>query len=177
MDPKQNKKPKQEDKDEKNTEQLKNEELTEPEKQDSHQKELEDLRKTVDEMKNKYLRALADYQNFENRVREEKLAVREEATISLLHRLVPFLDNLEQAEIFIKDKGLEMIRKQYLQALEGIGIKELDVMGKEFDPHTAEAIDIVEGEKDNIIVEVLRKGYVYHDRVLRPAQVKVSKKK
>ena len=128
-------------------------------------------------MKNKYLRALADYQNFENRVREEKLAVGEAATVSLLHQIIPFLDNLEQAEIFIKDKGLEMIRKQYLQTLEAIGIKEIEVQGKEFDPHTAEAIDTVEGEKDNIVAEVLRKGYMYRDRILRPAQVKVSKKK
>lgn len=161
------------DKKQKADEEVKQEEVIE----NPQQKEIEELKKSVEEMKNKYLRALADYQNFENRAREEKQQVREEATVSLLHRLVPFLDNLEQAEIFIKDKGLEMIRKQYMQALESIGIKEIDVMGKEFDPFTAEAIDIVEGEKENIVVEVLRKGYQYKDRILRPAQVKVSKKK
>lgn len=145
--------------------------------EDKHQKEIEELKQNADEMKNKYLRALADYQNFEKRVREEKFAVREEVTFQLLLRLVPFLDNLDQAEIFIKDKGLEMIRKQYFQSLEEMGIKEIPVLGKEFDPHIAEAIEMVDGEKDNIMVEVLRKGYQYHEKVLRPAQVRVSRKK
>lgn len=145
--------------------------------QHDHTKELEDIKKSAEEFKNKYLRALADYQNLEKRVREEKMTNREDVTFQLLLRLLPFLDNLEQAEVFIKDKGLEMVRKQYYQALEEIGIKEIEVLGKEFDPHIAEAIDIVEGEKDNIMVEVLRKGYRYGEKVLRPAQVKVSKKK
>ncbi len=138
--------------------------------------EVPDHKQSAEEFKNKYLRALADYQNLEKRVREEKMAVREDVTFQLLLRLLPFLDNLEQAEIFIKDKGLEMVRKQYFQALEEIGIKEIEVLGREFDPHIAEAIDSVEGEKDNIMVEVLRKGYRYGEKVLRPAQVKVSKK-
>ena len=173
MDPKQNNKHKPTEP--KKDEQMQTE-VKDQKHQEDHAKELEEIKKSAEEFKNKYLRALADYQNLEKRVRDEKLATREEVTFSLLLRLLPFLDNLEQAEIFIKDKGLEMIRKQYLQTLEEVGIKEIEVLGKEFDPYFSEAIDIVEGEKDNIIVEVLRKGYKYGERVLRPAQVKVSKK-
>ena len=55
-------------------------------------------------------------------------------------------------------------------------IEELDVLGKEFDPHTAEVVDLVKGEKENIVVEVIRKGYRFYDTILRVAQVKVSKK-
>lgn len=172
MDPKHDKKNKQE-----NAEEVKTENVQLEKKEDPCKKEIEELKQSVEEMKNKYLRALADYQNFEKRVFEEKLATREEVTFQLLLRLIPFLDNLDQAEIFIKDKGLEMIRKQYYQGLEEMGIKEIPVLGKEFDPHIAEAIEMVDGEKDNIMVEVLRKGYQYHDKVLRPAQVRVSKKK
>lgn len=172
MDPKHDKKNKQE-----NTEEVKTENVQPEKKEDPCKKEIEELKQSVEEMKNKYLRALADYQNFEKRVFEEKLATREEVTFQLLLRLIPFLDNLDQAEIFIKDKGLAMIRKQYYQGLEEMGIKEIPVLGKEFDPHIAEAIEMVDGEKDNIMVEVLRKGYQYHDKVLRPAQVRVSKKK
>lgn len=178
MDPKDNKENKEEKKIETKVEEPVEIVAEETEqKEDPHAAEITKLKETAEEMKNKYLRALADYQNFEKRVREEKFAVGEEVTFQLLLRLVPFLDNLVQAEIFIKDKGLEMIRKQYYQGLEEMGLKEIPVLGKEFDPHVAEAIEMVEGEKDDIMVEVLRKGYQYHDKVLRPAQVKVSKKK
>lgn len=138
--------------------------------------EVEMLKQEVTDMKSKYLRALADYQNLEKRFHGERMIIREDVTFQLILRLLPFLDNLEQAEIFIKDKGLDMIRKQYYQQLTEMGIEEIKVLGKEFDPHIAEAIDVVEGEKDNVIVEVLRKGYKYKEKILRPAQVKVSKK-
>jgi molecular chaperone GrpE len=91
-------------------------------------------------------------------------------------RLLPFLDNLEKAELFIKDPGLKMIKDQFMQTIKEMGVEEIDVMGKEFDPHTAEAIDIVEGEKDDIVVEVFEKGYKLGQKILRPAKVKVSKK-
>lgn len=134
------------------------------------------LKKTAEDYKNKYLRALADYQNFENRTRQQ----RDEQTISvkkrLLTEMLPFLDNLEKAEVFLKDDGLKIIKKQFYQTLENEGLKEADLLGQEFDPHLAEAIEVVEGEEANKIVEVLRKGYMLGDEVLRVAQVKVSKK-
>lgn len=129
-----------------------------------------------DEYKTKYLRALADYQNFERRVREDRIATSKNAQAATLMRLLPFLDNLEQAEIFIQDKGLKMIKEQFYSVLKEMGLEEIEVAGKEYDPHLAEAIDIVEGEKDDHVVEVLRRGYMCGGKILRPAQVKVSKK-
>ncbi len=132
--------------------------------------------KMTEEFKNKYLRALADYQNYEKRVKEEKEELVRIANAGLILKLLPFLDNLEKAEIFIKDPGLKLIKDSFYKTLAEIGVKEIPVIGKEFDPHIAHAIGVVEGDKDNIVVEVMQKGYEYQGKVLRVAQVKVSKK-
>lgn len=130
-----------------------------------------------EDYKNKYLRALADYQNLEKRVREEKDQIVKNAAAHVMVRLLPFLDSLDKAEIFVKDEGLKMVREQFQKALQEEGLEELEVLGKEFDPYTSEVVDIAEGERDNIVIEVLRKGYRMGEKILRVAQVKVSKKK
>ncbi|OGK11821.1 nucleotide exchange factor GrpE [Candidatus Roizmanbacteria bacterium RIFCSPLOWO2_01_FULL_37_12] len=139
-------------------------------------KENEELKKQIEDFKNKYLRALADYQNYEKRVKVEKDQVSQTVTKNVLLKLLPFLDNLDKAQAFVKDNGLKMIKDNFFKALQEIGLEEIQVLGKPFDPYTAEAIDIVEGKDDNIIVEVLRKGYKYKGQILRVAQAKVSKK-
>lgn len=138
--------------------------------------EIEELKKQVDEFKNKYLRALADYQNLEKRVADEKQEIIKNANKNLILKLLPFLDTLDKAEIFIKDQGLKMAKDQLIQVLKEYGLEEIEVLNKEFDPNLAEAIDIVKGEKDNQVVEVLRKGYKLASKILRVAQVKVTKK-
>ena len=144
--------------------------------QDKSKEEIESLKKQAEEYKNKYLRALADYQNFEKRVREEREEVVKSANKSLILKLLPFLDNLEKAEVFIKDQGLKLSKDQMEKALEELGLEELEVINKEYDPYTAEVIEIVKGDKDNIVVEVIRRGYKLGDKILRVAQVKVTKK-
>ncbi|MBI3620479.1 nucleotide exchange factor GrpE [Candidatus Roizmanbacteria bacterium] len=137
--------------------------------------EVERLKKENEEWKNKYLRALADYQNFEKRVRDEKNELIKIGVLNTVLRLLPFLDHIEKAEIFIKDAGLKMIREQFYGMLKEIGVEELPVAGKVFDPHLAEAVEVVPGEKANTVIGVFRKGYQFQGRVLRVAQVKVSK--
>jgi len=144
--------------------------------QDKSKEEIESLKKQAEEYKNKYLRALADYQNFEKRVREEREEVVKSTNRNLILKLLPFLDNLEKAEVFIKDQGLKLSKDQMEKALEELGLEELEVINKEYDPYTAEVIEIVKGDKDNIVVEVIRRGYKLGDKILRVAQVKVSKK-
>ncbi|OGK28128.1 nucleotide exchange factor GrpE [Candidatus Roizmanbacteria bacterium RIFCSPHIGHO2_02_FULL_39_9] len=139
-------------------------------------KGIEELKKQAEEYRNKYLRALADYQNYEKREREEKNQVQELAITHILVRLLPFLDHLEKAEVFIKDKGLKMVKDNFEKVLESIGLEQIDATGKEFDPHTAEAIEIVDGDRDNIVKEVIRRGYKRNGKVIRVAQVRVSKK-
>lgn len=138
---------------------------------------IEKLKREVEDYKNRYLRALADYQNLEKRFTEEKEQLIFQANKNLLLKLLPILDNLEKAELFIKDEGLKMIRNSFFQILKSEGVEEIDILGKEFDPHLAEAVEVVEGEKNNIVVEVVRKGYKINNKILRVAQVKVSKQK
>lgn len=130
-----------------------------------------------EELNNKYLRALADYQNLQNRVEASRMQVRQDATVHVLMSLLPFLDNLEAAEVFIKDPGLAMIKNQFAKQLEQMGLQKIEVLNKEFDPHTAEAVDIVQSPQDNIVLEQVRPGYQFVDRVIRPAQVRVGKSK
>jgi len=139
-------------------------------------KEIELLKQQTEEFKNKYLRALADYQNLEKRISEEKFEIIKNANKHLILGLLPFLGNLEKAEVFIKDKGLKITKDHLFNILKEIGLEEIEVLNKEYDPNSAEVIDTVEGDKDNIVTEVLRKGYKLNDKILQVAQVKVTKK-
>jgi len=140
------------------------------------QLEIVALKQQVEEFKNKYLRAIADYQNLEKRVNEERFELMKMANKNLLIKILPFLDNLEKAELFVKDEGLKISKDHFFQILKEAGLEEMDLLNKEFDPNFAEAIDIVAGKEDNKVVEVVKKGYMFEDKIIRVAQVKVSKK-
>ena len=142
---------------------------------DKFTQEIDSLKQQIEEFKNKYLRALADYQNLEKRVNEERFELVKTANKSLLIKILPFLDNLEKAEVFVRDPGLKISKEHFLQILKEAGLEEIDLLNKDFDPNLAEAIDIIAGIKDNKVVEILRKGYKFEDKILRIAQVKVSK--
>lgn len=138
--------------------------------------EEEKLKQELADCNGKYLRALADYQNFEKRVRDEKMELISEANKHFIIKLLPFLDNLNKAEVFFQDAGLKMIKNELLEILKNEGVETIDIQGKEFDPHIAEAVDVAPGEKDNIVLEVVQEGYTLNSKILRVAQVKVSKK-
>ncbi len=138
--------------------------------------ETDSLKKEVEAYRNKYLRALADYQNLEKRVSEEKESYKKNVIGQMILKMLPVLDSLEKAEVFIKDEGLAIVKNNLWQILSGLGVEEIAVLNREFDPFSAEAVEIVAGDKDNMVVEVIKKGYRYEGRVLRPAQVKVGKK-
>lgn len=146
-----------------------------PEKKCQCEGEINNLKKQAEEYKNKYLRALADYQNFEKRIIAGKEEIGQNANIILITKLLSFLDGLDKAELFIKDKNLKIIKDNFYKLLSLEGLEEIDVLGHDYDPYTAEVIDLVEGKKDSVVVEVLRKGYKLNGKMLRVAQVKVSK--
>jgi len=133
------------------------------------------LKAQVEEMKLKYLRALADYQNYEKRMIQDRARIMKMAHQEVLIQLLPVFDNIDTAEVFVKDPGLKMVVVQLHSTLESMGITELKVLDKEFDPYTAEAIELVPGKKANFVVEVISKGYGYEGEVIRPAKVKVGK--
>lgn len=128
------------------------------------------------EWKDKYLRALADYHNLEQRV-ENQIKLRQlDAKKKLLLSFLSILDNIDRAEIFVKDAGLVLVKDEFIKILKSEGVYEIELLNKEFNPQFAECIEVVNGDKDNIVIEILQKGYMMGELLLRPAQVRVSKK-
>lgn len=124
--------------------------------------------------KDRYMRALADYKNLQRQVDGERKLIFTLATANVLEQIIPTVDLLYKAEIFMKDPGMQMVKDQLVHVLEEFGLKEIEFLGKEYDPHMAEVVGTVEGEKENIVVEVVRRGYMLGDKVIRVGQVKVG---
>ena len=134
----------------------------------------EELQKQIEEWKSKYLRALADYQNLEKRTSEEKQEIRRYASERILLKLLPVFDTLVKAQSHLNDKGLELVLKEFHAILLEQGVSRIDVVEKEFNPHEMECVEVVEGQ-DNVVVEEVLPGYMIHGKVLRVARVKVGK--
>ncbi len=134
----------------------------------------DELHKQLEECENKYRRALADYQNLQKRVGEEKQDWVRAANRELLLRLLPVLDTLMLASQHVDDQGLKVSINQFLDALKNEGVKRIETGGKDFDPHLMECVSIEEGG-ENKVLEETRTGYMIYDKILRPAQVKVGK--
>jgi len=136
---------------------------------------LEKCKAQQEEMKQNYLRALADYKNLEHRMDQERFRMRNAVKREFVEQLLPVLDNLDQATVFNTDPGLKMISSLFQKSLQRLGVEEIKLIGTEFDPANAEVIEVVQGEKDNVIVEVVQKAYQIDGSVIRHAKVKVSK--
>lgn len=132
-----------------------------------------------DDYKQAYHRALADYQNLQKRVERERDQIIEFSGSVILYKFLEVFDNLLTAQNHLKDPGLEMVITQFRKVFEDQGLQELDIeLGvTEFDPHFHEAVTEVAGEPDGTIAEVIKKGFVLRDKVLRPATVIVNRKK
>lgn len=143
-------------------------------------KELDDEKKTSEESNKKYLTMLAEYDNFRRRSAKEKESAYSDAYIDVLEKILPVLDNLERAAAY-KDgesvlHGLELTLKSFNEVLSKLGIKEIDAVGGKFDPNLHNAVMHVEDDEhgEGEVVEVLQKGYMCGDKVLRYAMVKVA---
>lgn len=132
------------------------------------------LQEKVTELESQVKRVLADYQNAEKRTREEKSEWIRIANKELLLRLLPVLDTIVLAAKHSDDKTLGVTLQQFLGVLASEGVKRIQTEEKTFDPKTMECIAVVQG-KNNTVLEELRAGFLLHDKVLRPAQVKVGK--
>ncbi|MFH1073652.1 MAG: nucleotide exchange factor GrpE [Candidatus Firestonebacteria bacterium] len=135
--------------------------------------------------KDKALRALADLNNASKRLQKEKEDFVKYAAGELLVKLIPALDDFENAikgEVKVDEnflKGVKMIYGNLKEALEKEGLKKQDAQGKKFDPNLHEVVmteDTLDAKKDGIITEIFRQGYMFKDIVVRPALVKVYKK-
>jgi len=134
-------------------------------------------RSVVVRLENQLKRALADYHNLERRVDEERKLLAQLSSAILIEKFLPILDNLENAQKHLSDQGLEMVIKQFKDILAAEGVEEIAAEGTQFDPHFHEATEVVEGQKDGLVVKVARKGYKINGKVLRPAQVAVGRTK
>ena len=130
------------------------------------------------ETNDKYLRVLAEYDNFRKRTQKEREALYQDAYIDAVSALLPIVDNVEMALKFTVDendkKGIEMIVSAVHQTLEKMGVSEVET--KTFDPSLHNAVMHVDDESlgEGEIVEVFQKGYARGDRVIRYAMVKVA---
>jgi len=134
------------------------------------------------EWRDKYLRALAELDNYRKRTERDREIARTYATESLLRDVLPIVDDLERALAIDASadairEGVALALRHLLKVLESKGMKQIDALGLPFDPRFHEATGVVPAAPDTpagTVVEELRKGYVFHDRVLRPARVQIA---
>lgn len=145
--------------------------------------QLQKLQAEKQDLLSTLVRRQADFENYRKRVEKERHAERHRGVELLVEHLLPVLDAFDRALAGHDEaanaeyrKGFELIRRQLWDALSKQGLKRIEAVGKEFDPHLHHAIERVETPKhpDGTVVEELQQGYTFHDRVLRPAMVRVA---
>lgn len=140
--------------------------------------------KEAEENFNKWQRTLAEFDNFRKRTIKEKTLMYENGAREVVEKLLPVLDNFERALSHINDdekdtavaKGVEMIYKQLLTTFSDLGIQEIDALGGDFDPNLHHAVQHEENDDygENEVIEVLQKGFIYKERVIRHSMVRVA---
>lgn len=147
-------------------------------------KELEQKDEKIAQLTNQCQRTMAEFDNYRKRTEKEKASMYGMGVKDVVEKVLPVIDNFERgfSQVTEDDEqdpfvtGMQAIYKQFQTVLEGIGIKPIEAVGKEFDPNLHNAVMHVEDESvgDNMVVEELQKGYMYHDQVVRHSMVKVA---
>ena len=145
--------------------------------------ELEKKEKTIAELKDRYQRLMAEFENARKRNEKEAGRRYDIGACEVLEKLLPVVDNFERAMESLPDdekdtgfaQGIGMIYKQLMDTLEGIGVKAMDPVGSEFNADYHNAVMHEENEEmgENLVAEEFQKGYLYKDQVLRHSMVKV----
>jgi molecular chaperone GrpE len=143
------------------------------------------LKEKLDEMQDKYMRQVAEFDNFRKRTDKEKAQMFDAGASSVLEKILPIVDNFERGLATIpedqKDSafadGMNKIYKQLVKQLEDLGVKPIDAQGTEFDPNFHNAVMQVDSEEveSGYVAQELQKGYMFHDTVLRHSMVSVAK--
>lgn len=145
-----------------------------PEETEEVDNGIEELKVQLEECETKYKRALADYQNLEKRVSEQRIDLIRSANKDLLLRILTVLDTLVLAQQHTADKTIEVSINHFLDVLKSEGVIKIKTVGEDFDPALMEAISTEEGKEGKVINEV-RAGFMLNDKLLRAAQVTVGK--
>ena len=158
---------------------------------EDHDKEIEDLRKKIEETEkeamanfDKYLRSVAELDNYKKRAIKEKADIIKYGKEELVKDILPFMDSLDRAlehdtgDIQVFKDGIALIQDQLLCCLKKHGVERIETAGADFDPNFHEALMQVESDQheDNKIVNEMEKGYLLNGRLVRPSRVCVCKK-
>lgn len=155
-----------------------------PEAENTEEKAEEKTEEKADDGNEKYVRLMAEFQNYKKRVAKEKNDIREYATEKLVMELLPVLDNFERALAASAEddpagyaKGMELIFTQMVTELQKSGLSEVEAEGQDFDPTKHNAVMTEENEEleSGKVSKVLQKGYALNDKVIRPSMVAVTK--
>ena len=152
--------------------------------------ELEKQKKQAEDYYGQLLRLQADFENYRKRVEKEKPELIKWGKAEMLLKLLPLYDLLLAAHLHLNAaaddgangdvlKGLEMIFKEFTKLFEAEGIRPMETTGKPYDPMACDILGVVEGtdENDGLVTEELQKGFYYGEKILRPARVKIARKK
>ena len=145
---------------------------------DKSEERINELEARCAEATDKYLRIVAEYDNFRKRTLKERDSIYQDAYLDAVKQLLPVVDNVERALEYASDegtkKGMELIIASVHQTLEKMGVKEIET--KTFDPNIHNAVMHIDDETygEGEIVEVFQKGYILGERVVRYAMVKVA---
>jgi molecular chaperone GrpE len=144
----------------------------------------DELQRQRDEYYDLLLRKTAEFDNFRKRIDRERQAVSEAAAADLIAELLPLVDDMERAlkadagkDVDAYRRGVELIHRRLLETLKKRGVRPIDALGTDFDPHQHQAVSYepAEGRREGEVIEEFGRGYMLGDRLLRPSMVKVAK--
>lgn len=138
----------------------------------------------IEELTDKLTRQMAEFDNYRKRTEKEKSGMYEIGAKDVIEKILPVIDNFERGLAAVPENqkedsfvtGMEMVYKQIMTTLDGIGVKPIEAVGQEFNPDLHNAVMHVEDEElgENIVAEEFQKGYTYRDSVVRYSMVKVA---
>ena len=153
-------------------------------KKDKADKKTEELKEQVEQLQDKCMRQMAEFENFRKRTEKEKSAMFETGAKSVIEKILPVVDNFERGLASVPEEekdspfadGMNMIYRQLMTELDNMGVKPIEAVGQEFNPDLHNAVMQVESQEfeSGVIAQELQKGYTYHDSVVRHSMVAVA---
>lgn len=153
-------------------------------KKDKADKKTEELKEQIDQLQDKCMRQMAEFENFRKRSEKEKSAMFETGAKSVIEKILPVVDNFERGLATIPEEekgspfadGMNMIYRQLMTELDNMGVKPIEAVGQEFNPDLHNAVMQVESQEfeSGVVAQELQKGYTYHDSVVRHSMVAVA---
>ena len=144
-------------------------------------KKKDKLEQQVEDLTDRLKRSMAEFDNYRKRTEKEKSSMYIIGAREIIEKILPVVDNFERGLAQAPEgdafaEGMQMIYKQLMTTLEGLGVEPIEAVGKEFNPDFHNAVMHVDDEEagDNMVVEELQKGYTYKGFVVRHSMVKVA---